>query len=89
MGNLSLAIGPISSSVAFDNVKGTAIIKNYLKAYLGAQPVDVMTNQELADAFMAHLGNHARSAALGYIRRQQEEAARAAAAAAESENDWN
>ena len=98
MGQLAITIGPISASVQFDNARGAEVIKRYLRAYQvsisageGAETltVDNMTNQQVADAFVAHLTNHIKEAAQGYSRRKAEEDARVAAEAAEAENDWN
>lgn len=53
MADLTLTVGPITSSINATNAKASRVIVGVLRR-IGLDP-DAMSNQEQADAFMAHI----------------------------------
>lgn len=74
MGQLSIDIGPVTSTFDFSNTSGQEVIENYLKDYGLYDAGD--TNQEALDKFVQKLVNVVKAQSDGYAKRVAAEAAK-------------
>jgi hypothetical protein len=85
MADLTLSVGPVTSTVAANDAAAADVLRKFVAAYDG--PVNG-NNQQQADFVVARLRAHLVEVARGQRRREKVAAAEADAAAENAAVDW-
>lgn len=82
MGELTISVGPITSTLTFDNAKGATIINDYINGRInpvaagpGEPDIPPMSNQDKLDWLVRDIARHVRAE---HTRKKRREAAVAA-----------